>query len=349
MKLQLVLLIVCLVSSCRAQEEPEDQEQKGEAGEAAAEAAPANLGDSRPDRSNASIRRILDENTKVLRQLDNKAQGISNSQKGIEGKLRLLGQDVAGIERLEDGLKRLELSTAANFHLTAHGIRNLTASIRAAENKTDWALLNLARGQQDIKQLISKVDANQNKHEHSLDQATKSVTLRLSALDNLLKQSVLKEVVALVQVAKKLEQSQRLIENKVGHLDELTALSGLTASKVHQLEHGLRSINSTQHRQLAAIGHTVEHVGASTWQIDNKLGVLLSTQKNIERALVECKKCFPSHKQPESPHDRWQQPGYISYDHKEANKPSSKEYESSYDHADEASYLYQLWYGKDDK
>ncbi|TDG42737.1 hypothetical protein AWZ03_010843 [Drosophila navojoa] len=346
MKLQLVLLIVCLVSNCRAQEEPEEQEQEAEAGEAA---APLNHGDRRPNTSNAGIRRILDENTKVLRQLDNMAQGISNSQKGIEGKLRLLGQDVAGIERLEDGLKKLELSTAANFHLTAHGIRNLTSSIRAAENKTDWALLNLARGQQDIKQLISKVDANQNKQERSLDQAAKSVTLRLSALDNLLKQSVLKEVVALVQVAKKLEQSQRQIENKVGHLDELTALSGLTASKVQQLEHGMRSINSTQQRQLAAIGHTIEHVGASTWQIDNKLGVLLSTQKNIERALVECKKCFPSHKQPEHPHDRWEQPGYISYDHKEVNKPSSKEYENSYDHADETSYLYQLWYGKDDK
>lgn len=325
MKFQLVLLIVYLVSSCRAQEQPEEQVRslnksiaKSQFSNAnpfqeqeVAAAASIQHDGHRPHSDNGAIRRILDENTKVLRQLDNKAESIGNSQKGIENKLRLLGQDVAGIGRLEDGLKKLELTTAANFHQTANGIKNLTTSIRAAENKTDRAILNLTRGQLDIKQLIVKVDADQNKHERSLDQAAKSLNLRLAGLDNLLKQSVLKEIVALVQVAKKLEQSQRHIENKVGHLDELTALSGITANKVQQLEHGLRSINSTQQRQLAAIGQTVQQVGASTWQIDNKLGVLLSTQKNIERALVECKKCFPPHKQP---HDNWQQPGYISYE-----------------------------------
>ncbi|EDW57521.1 desmoplakin [Drosophila virilis] len=345
MKSQLVVLIVCLAALCVAEEQQAEQQ-----------AAVAKHVEHGQNPNNDPIRRILEENTEVLQKLDIKAHSISNSQKGIENKLRLLGQDVAGIGRLEDGLKKLERVSESNFQQTANGIKILSASIRAAENRTDRAIVSLARGQQDIKQVLVKVDANQNRYERNLDQVAKSVHQHLSGLDNLLKQSVLKELVALVQLAKKLDHAQRHIEGKVNHLDELTALSSITANKVQHLELGLRSVNSTQQRQLAAIGQTVQQVGATTWQIDNKLGVLLSTQKNIERALVECKKCYrePEHKDhvklPEHPQEHWEQPAYINYEHKDQHKtPSKPDYDSGYANADEASYLYQLWYGKDDK
>ncbi|XP_064549138.1 uncharacterized protein LOC135435842 isoform X2 [Drosophila montana] len=343
MKSQLVVLIVCLAAISVAEEQQSEQQavasKRVEPGE---------------NPSNAPIRRILEENNEALQKLDIQAHSISNSQKGIENKLRLLGQDVAGIGRLEDGLKKLERVSESNFQQTANGIRNLAASIRAAENRTDRAIVSLGRGQQDIKQVLVKVDANQNRYERNLDQVARSVHQHLSSLDNLVKQSVLKELVALVQLAKKLDHAQRHIEGKVNHLDELTALSSITANKVQHLEQGLRSINSTQQRQLAAIGQTVQQVGATTWQIDNKLGVLLSTQKNIERALVECKKSQPEHKDhpklPEHPQEHWEQPAFVTYENKDQHKtPSKPDYDSGYTNADEASYLYQLWYGKDDK
>ncbi|EDW03194.1 uncharacterized protein LOC6561633 [Drosophila grimshawi] len=340
MNTQLIVLIVCLAGLLvSAQEEVVVQSQ--------AEARrPVDLNHL----STAQILRHLVENSETLQQIDSKTLGVSNSQKGIEQKLSLLGQDVAEIARLEDNLKKLVPCIAGKSQLTDNNIKTLTSSLHDAENRTVRAIDTLSRGQLDIKQGLTKADQNQKRHDLNLDQLGKSVHQRLNGLDNLVKQMVLKELVTLGQASKKLEQGQKLIESKVVHLDELAALSSITANKVYQLEQGLRSINSTQQYQLAAIGQNMQQLGATTWQIDNKLGVLLSTQKNIERAVVECKKCQPQHMD-RNPHEHWQQPQFPQvYEHKDAQKtPVKTEYETSYANADEASYLYQLWYGKDDK
>ncbi|KAH8377727.1 hypothetical protein KR093_006832, partial [Drosophila rubida] len=306
--------------------------------------------------SDSQIRRILEDNTKTLDSLDRKTHTISNTQKGIESKLKTIARDLSEIEIIENGIKQLEKLTADNFKTTAQGIKNLTSSIKSAEDRTDRAILGLSRTQQEIKQVLIQVDANQNKYELVINDVAKSVQERLGGLDALLKQGVLKELVNLGQSAKKLENSQKHIENKIGYLDELAALSSITANKVQLLEQGLRSLNVSQQLQLSAISETVQQVGSTTWQIDNKLGVLLSTQKNIERGLEECKKC---HRHPGKDHHDAQREhedsyGDLSYApeyrHKEAAKPSSNsEHSSDYSNsnAEEASYLYQLWYGKD--
>lgn len=238
----------------------------------------------------SQIRRNLEENTQAVNRLELKANSISNTQKGIEEKLKNIAKELNVIGGLENGLKKIDAANVKNFQLTASGLRNLTNSILGSENRTNQAILGVSRTQQEIKQVLIQVDAKQNQYEVDLNAATKSIQQNLSALDNLLKRSVLRELVSLGQTAKKLEQSQRHIENKIGYLDELTALSAITVNKVQLLEQGVHSLNETQLAKLAAIGQTVNEVGATTWQIDSKLGVLLSTQKKIEGALIECKK-----------------------------------------------------------
>lgn len=296
MKTQLFVLIICLGAVTCASEERGGQ-QYG-----------ADCSGGSSGSIDSHIISILEANTRALDGLELKAQGISNSQKGIEGKLKNIAQELSVIGDLEDGLKKLDVSSIKNFQFVASGLRNLTASIRAGEDRTDRAILGVSRTQQEIKQVLIQVDAKQNKYERDLSAVTKSVQQSLSALDNILKQSVLQELVSLGQTAKKLEQSQRHIENKIGYLDELTALSGITANKVQLLSQGVQSLNATQEHRLAAIGQAVHEAGAATWQIDSKLGVLLSTQKSIEHALNECKEKQQHHQHPHGPAP--QQPSY---------------------------------------
>lgn len=290
MQTQLFVLLICLGAvSCASEEK-----YGGDSSE-------------RPS-DDSQIRRILEENTQAVNRLELKANSISNTQKGIEGKLKNIAQELNVIGYLEDGIKKIDERTVKNFQLTASGLRNLTNAIGGSENRTNRALLGVSRTQQEIKQVLIQVDAKQNQYELNLNSATKSVQENLSALDNLLKRSVLRELVSLGQTAKKLEQSQRQIENKIGYLDELTALSAITANKVQLLEHGVQSLNDTQLVKLAAIGQAIHEVGATSWQIDSKLAVLLSTQKQIESALDEYKKDKQHHK--DSYESAPQQPAY---------------------------------------
>ncbi|XP_017855130.1 uncharacterized protein LOC108608310 [Drosophila busckii] len=286
---------------------------------------------------------LLESNGRSLNSLERRSDSISQSQKGIEVKLQLIGQDVVGISRVEEALKRLDLATASNFRSTASDIRNVTASIKEAETRTDRSIGNLARGQQEIKVVLAKVDANQIRNDRTLNEVARSVQNSIAGLDNLLKQTVLRELLALVQSAKKLEQSQRHIESKVMQIDQLAALTSITANKVNQLDQGIRALNNTQQQQLNGIGQILHKVGTTSWQIDHKLGVLLSSQKNIERALEDCKKSQAPHKnyhaEPQAPHKNY---------HAEPQPPKSL-YDSAYEDTsyEDTSYLHQLWYGKD--
>ncbi|XP_062142012.1 uncharacterized protein LOC133850065 isoform X1 [Drosophila sulfurigaster albostrigata] len=372
MKTQLFVLIICLSAGAAFAQEEE-----------LIEILPPRTTKA-PEKgvSDPKIIRILEDNSKKLDILDRNTHTISNTQKGIENKLKAIARDLSEIEHIEDDLKKLEKLTADNFKSTAQGVKNLTNNIKSAEDRTDRAILGLSRTQQEIKQVLIQVDANQNKYEADLNNVAKSVHDHLDGLDSVLKQSVLKELVNLNQAAKKLENSQKHIENKIGYLDELAALTGITANKVQLLEQGVRSLNVSQQLQLSAISETVHQVGSTTWQIDNKLGVLLSTQKNIERGLEECKKCQrhpapepyhepkqyedsygepkqheDSYAEPKQHEDSYAEPRYApEYGRKEPSKSSSSsssnsEYGSDYSNsnAEEASYLYQLWYGKDQK
>ncbi|XP_034474082.1 uncharacterized protein LOC117781435 [Drosophila innubila] len=329
MKTEVFVLIVFLGAVSAADEQKAEKE----------------LGDSQ-------ILFMLEDNNKTLENLDKKAHGISNTQKGIESKLKSIGQELAVIGHVEDGLKKLETLTANNLKTTTDGIMNLTSTMYSAGNRTDRAINGLVRSQQEIKLVLIQVDANQSKYERDLNEVAKSVHNHIAGLDTLLKQSVLKELVTLGQTAKKLESSQKHIERKIGYLDELAALGGITANKVQLLEQGLRSLNISQQLQLSAIGETVHQVGSTTWQIDNKLGVLLSTQKNIERALEECKKCRRHHygkdhyDEPKQPQEHYADPSY-DYGHKDTPKSSLRSDYGSYSNAEETSSDYQLWYGKD--
>lgn len=296
MQTQLFVLIICLGAVTCASEERGGQHNG--AGGSGGTSGPIDL----------QIIRILEANTRALDGLEHKAQSISNSQKGIEGKLKNIAQELSVIGELEDGLKKIDASSIKNFQLVASGLRNLTADIRAGENRTDRAILGVSRTQQEIKQVLIQVDAKQNKYERDLSAVSKSVEQSLSGLDKLLKQNVLQELVSLGQTAKKLEQSQRHIENKIGYLDELTALSGITANNVQLLSQGVQSLNATQEHRLAAIGQAVHEAGAAAWQIDSKLGVLLSSQKSIVHALNECKEKKQHHQHPHGPGP--QQPSY---------------------------------------
>lgn len=293
MQTQLFVLIICLGAvTCTSEDKYGGGQHYGAGGSIDSE-----------------IIRILEANTRALDGLELKTQSISFSQKGIEGKLGKIAQELSVIGDLEAGLKKIDALSIHNFQLIASGLRNLNASIRAGEDRTDKAISGVSRTQQEIKQVLIQVDAKQSKYESDLSAVTKSVQQSLSGLDNLLKQSVLRELVSLGQTAKKLEQSQRLIENKIGYLDELTALTGITANNVQLLSQGVQSLNATQEHKLAAIGLAVQEAGAATWQIDSKLGVLLSTQKNIERALNECKQRQQHHQHAYGPAPK--QPSYI--------------------------------------
>lgn len=298
MQTQLFVLIICLGAVTCASEDKYGGGQPYEAGGSSGSGSSID----------SQIIRILEANTRALDGLELKAQSISFSQKGIEGKLGNIAQELSVIGDLEDGLKKIDALSIKNFQLVASGLRNLNASIRAGEDRTDRAIYGVSRTQQEIKQVLIKVDAKQSKYESDLSAVTKSVQQSLSGLDNLLKQSVLRELVSLGQTAKKLEQSQRLIENKIGYLDELTALSGITANNVQLLSQGVQSLNATQEHRLAAIGQAVHEAGAATWQIDSKLGVLLSTQKHIEHALNECKQKQQHHQHAYGPAPK--QPSY---------------------------------------
>ncbi|KAH8404929.1 hypothetical protein KR222_010673 [Zaprionus bogoriensis] len=266
-----------------------------------------------------SLSAKLEEINQALHGLDVTAYSISNVQKGIEGKLKHIGQEVQVIGQLEDVLSQLDAQTANNFQLIARGIGNLTASIKAGENRTEGAIRGVGYVQEQIKQVLIQVDAKQGKYEANLNEVSHAVQRNLAGLDNLLKQSVLRQLLLLEQNSKSMEQTQRRIEHKIGYLDELAALSGITANKVQLLEQGVQSLNATQQRELASIGQAVHEVGATTWQIDSKLGALLSAQKNIERALDECKKSQPQHKN-----------AYETVQHKDNYAPPQPYSDSSY-------------------
>ncbi|XP_022224983.2 uncharacterized protein LOC111075803 [Drosophila obscura] len=285
-----------------------------------------------------------------LEALDNKAIEVIKHQKGFEHKLKDQRDQIEGIVRLEFGLVKLEKDTVNSFQLTASGVRNLTAIINSAQRQNENAIRNLGKAEIEIRSALGKFDEDQNKHEQELSKVTKSVERNLGEIEQLLKQSVIRELVSLEKKAKVLQQQQRNIEEKVVYLDELNALTSRANRKVDHLEQELRSLNYTQAESLAGIEKVILAVHGGTSQIEHKLGALLSNQKNIERTLDACKRGQHRHPGNEKPQGGWSHTGYTSApSHQSQPKQKPTEYETSYATEEEAEYLYKLWYGRENE
>ncbi|XP_001356258.3 uncharacterized protein [Drosophila pseudoobscura] len=289
------------------------------------------------------IVRILTEISAQLETLDIKATDVIKHQKGFEHKLKDQRDQIEGIVRLEAGLLKLEQDTVNSFQLTATGVRNLTAIINSSHSQNEKAIRNLGKVEIDIKRALGQVDAVQNKHEQELNKVAKSVDRHLEEIEQLLKQSVIREIVSLDRKAKGLQHQQRNIEAKVVYLDELNALTSRANQKVDQLQQGLRSLNYTQAESLDGIEKVILAVQGGSSQIDHKLGALLRNQKNIESTLDVCKRGHYAHTGNKKPQDRW------SSAHQSQPRQKPTEYETSYATEEEAEYLYKLWYGKENE
>ncbi|EDW77255.2 uncharacterized protein Dwil_GK18185 [Drosophila willistoni] len=297
--------------------------------------------DGKAQKKDREILEILKKGDEELRKLNHKVHDLSNSQKGIEDKIKQQRDQLEGIVRLEEGLVKIQNDTAHSFQLTASGVKNLTANIRSFEAKNDKALQNLGKVELQIKEVIGKVDANQNKYENEIKGVSKSVEKHLDDLSKLLKQSVVEKLVSLDRTAKKLESTQKNIEQKALYLDELNELAGRANYKADQLEQGLQQLNYTQNQRLTGIAVSVHEVEVGVGHLDRKLVELLGNQQIIEKILKDCAKWKHPNK-PSNPENIWAppQPDYSpSY--------GFQQKEVSYASSEEASYLHKLWYGKD--
>ncbi|XP_068146978.1 myosin-11-like [Drosophila tropicalis] len=287
------------------------------------------------------ILELLKKGDEELRKLNHKVHDLSNSQKGIEVKIKQQREQLEGITRLEEGLVKIQNDTAHSFQLTASGVKNLTANIRSFEAKNDKALQNLGKVELQIKEVIGKVDANQNKYENDIKGVSKSVEKRLDDLNKLLKQSIIEKLVSLDRTAKKLESTQKNIEQKALYLDELNELAGRANYKVDHLEQSLQQLNYTQNQRLTGISVSVHEVEVGVGHLDKKLAELLGNQQIIERILKDCNKWKHPNK-PSNPQNIWTppQPDY-------GQSFGFQQEQVSYASAEEAAYLHKLWYGKD--
>ncbi|XP_068140187.1 uncharacterized protein MCAP_0864-like [Drosophila tropicalis] len=266
MKIQIVLLILCFTTVLTLAE------------------------DSKTLKYDREIQEILKKGGEELKKLNHEVRDLANLQKGIEDKIKKQLDQVKGITRLEEDLVKLQNDTAHSFQLTASGVKNLTASIRSFEVKNNEALQNLNKSELQIKEVIVKVDANQNIHKNELKNVSKTVEKHLKDLSNSLKESISRELVSLEKTAKTMKLTQKNIDYKVLHLSELSDLTGRANYKVDELEQSLQLVNNTQTQRLADISQYVLKVDVGAEHLSKKLVQLLSNQKSIEKNLNDCTK-----------------------------------------------------------
>ncbi|EDW77793.1 uncharacterized protein Dwil_GK24677 [Drosophila willistoni] len=275
MRIQIVLLILCFTTVLTLAE------------------------DSKTLKDDPEILEILKKGEEELKKLNHEVHGLANSQKGIEEKIKRQRDQLKGITRLEEDLVKLQNDTAHSFQLTASGVRNLTSSIRSFEVKNNEALQNLNKIELQIKEVIGKVDANQNVHKNELKNVSKAVEKHLEDLSNLLRQSITRELVSLEKTAKNMKSAQKNIDHKVLHLNELNDMTGRANYKIDELEQSLQLVNNTQTQRLADISKSALKVDVGVEHIAKKLVQLLSNQKSIEKKLRDC----TEYKHPSQPTD----------------------------------------------
>ncbi|KAH8245210.1 hypothetical protein KR032_006453 [Drosophila birchii] len=292
--------------------------------------------------SEAEAVKVLKKSNEEVEKLVRIALDVNDKSKSFEEKIKILRDEIERIAELDKVLIKLEEKVVDSFQDTSAGLRNLTAIVTATQNRNEQAIQNLTKVELEVRSALGQVDVNQNKYEHNLNEVAASITTHLAEIDQILKQALVKELIVLDGKVKVLHQQQRSIDGQLGHLDELSGLAGRNNQKLSQLECGLTTLNSTQSKSLNSIENTVRGVQLATFQIDQKLGVLLSNQKSIDRNLEHCKHKQQPH---QNAHEIWTHPGYASdYKSQPEHKPGYQH--SSYATEEEAENLYKLWYGK---
>ncbi|KAH8334565.1 myosin heavy chain, clone 203 [Drosophila kikkawai] len=293
--------------------------------------------------SEAEAVKVLKKSNEELGKLVRIALDVNDKSKSFEEKIKVLRDEVERIAELDKVLIKLEEKVVDSFQDTSAGLRNLTAIVTATQNRNEQAIQNLTKVELEVRHALGQVDVNQNKYEHNLNEVAASITTHLAEIEQILKQAVIKELIGLDGKVKVLHQHQRNIDGQLGHLEQLNGLAGRANHKLTQLECGLTSLNSTQSKSLNSIENTVRGVQVATFQIDQKLGILLNNQKNIDKTLEQCKHRHQPH-QPK-PHEIWTRSEYAP-DHKLRPEQKPEYQHSSYASEEEAEQLYKLWYGK---
>ncbi|KAH8319201.1 hypothetical protein KR067_013396 [Drosophila pandora] len=269
---------------------------------------------------------------------------LSFQTKGIEEKFRHQRDEIERIEGLETTLVKLELGILDSINITAAGVGNLTAFVEAAQAQNDQAIQNLTRVDGEIRNVLSDVEANQNKYGKDLDQVAASINTHLSEIEQLLRDAIVGGLTDLDHKTLILQQQQQEINGQVGHVQELNGLARQANYKLQQLECGLTKLNSSQTESLNTIKGSVIGIQVASSQIDQKIGILLDNQKNIEKSLGGCSKWRPYEPKGEKSHEVWTHPEHVSgYKSHQEHKPK---FETTYPSEEETTYLYKLWYGK---
>lgn len=237
---------------------------------------------------------------------------LSFQTKGIEEKFRHQRDEIERIEGLETTLVKLETGILDSINITAAGVGNLTAFIEAAQAQNDQAIQNLTRVDGEIRNVLSDVEANQNKYEKDLDQVAASINTHLSEIEQLLRDAIVGGLTDLDHKTLILQQQQQEINGQVGHVQELNGLARQANYKLQQLECGLTKLNSSQTESLNTIKGSVIGIQVSSSQIDQKIGILLDNQKNIEKSLGGCSKWRPYEQKGDKSHEVWTHPEHVS-------------------------------------
>ncbi|KAH8255317.1 hypothetical protein KR038_000911 [Drosophila bunnanda] len=292
--------------------------------------------------SEAEAVKVLKKSNEEVEKLVRIALDVNHKSKSFEEKIKILRDEIERIAELDKVLIKLEEKVVESFQDTSAGLTNLTAIVTATQNRNEQAIQNLTKVELEVRSALGQVDVNQNKYEKNLNELGTSINTHLAEIEQILKQAIIKELIGLDGKVKVLHRQQRNIDGQLGHLDELSGLADRANLKLSQLECGLTTLNSTQTKSLNSIENTVRGVQVATFQIDQKLGILLHNQKNIDKTLEDCKHRHQPH---QKPHEIWTHSGYAS-DHKSQPEHKPGYQQSSHVSEEEAEYLYKLWYGK---
>lgn len=243
---------------------------------------------------------------------------LSFQTKGIEEKFRHQRDEIERVEGLETTLAKLETGILDSINVTAAGVGNLTAFIEAAQAQNDQAIQNLTKVDGEIRNVLGDVEANQNKYEKDLDLVAASINTHLSEIEQLLREAIVGELIGLDHKTLILQQQQQEINGQVGNIQELSGLAGKANHKLQQLECGLTKLNSSQSESLNTIKGSVIGIQVASSQIDQKIGILLDNQKNIEKSLGGCAKSSlnnpvrPYEQKGNKAHEVWTHPEHVS-------------------------------------
>ncbi|KAH8273718.1 hypothetical protein KR018_010730 [Drosophila ironensis] len=269
---------------------------------------------------------------------------LSFQTKGIEEKFKHQRDEIADIDKVGITLTKLELGLLENINTTISGVANVTAIIAASQIQGAEAIQNLTKVEGELRNTLGEVEVSQNKYEKDLDTVAANINTKLADIEQLLRQAIIGELIGLDHKAQELYQQQKEIDNQVGSLEEVNALAGRANRKLQQLECGLNTLNRSQSESLSSIEVSIAGVEVATSQIDQKIGVLLGNQQNIEKTLEGCKKWQSHHHKDEKPHEVWTHPEYHAG---HPTKPDQQpKFQTTFATEEDASYLYKLWYGK---